>query len=750
MYAAALTDMFDEPGTLTLGQVSPTVTAGISTGDYNGYIDEVRVWSRTHNPTVITENFRVTVTDSTADVTHNWNFNEGVGMTAYEKISKQNMVPVSVAEAPKWVKSTLDLSQKHELDSPKMTQTDETNAEVLAEAQSMCSNLIGEFSLNAVHSDMDTLMTVYEALCVQEMVSSNDTEQVAAVLASMADLYTTLTNTTDSPIQSLCNVVQSLSNYIGAGGDQCQSCNFGDFDDNGDCVCLDSHWGASCDDICPVADLGACNHHGVCNMASGYCDCHPRHYAGDSTVEDFWKAHLAGNSTAVANAQYACNNCSGDWVGKSCEFAKSEPVSQSTGMAYGSYVTTFDGLSMALSTPGTYTLSNSGDVEVQALFLPCPGDHTCRLLTELAMASGSSSVHIQHAPDGGNVTVIIKEDGAVTDSLLFPTEQSFGPVSVKWTVEPYIEISSGGSSFIAYDTPIGLVTNAKVSGSGSNTGVFGNTADGWLESVKCPNTASELAADDVTIKYAGDCIREKYMSAASFIDNKYANDSLTSAGYSLLLSGGTDFTATGLTVEQGVTDVTFGVWVNHQSTSLRRSVNSFTIATIDVGTTDIVLRVDGGQVVVDWGSTYTTGIDFLADTWQYLSFTWATDGLAAVYLIGDDTVQSKDPLDGLLHAGSTVNLQSIAMTSSSSDNLLVDCFRSWKTRKSLSEADDDSTTYCGITSATDTNLMLSIPFDDGNGTTLTVYSYDTDENAVPGTIVATTNATIANIPVDGK
>ncbi|WAR26299.1 hypothetical protein MAR_012003 [Mya arenaria] len=744
VYAAEIPDVFGGPGTLTLGQVTPGLSASISAGDFNGFIDEVRVWSRRHNPSVITENFRITVTDTTSDVSHSWNFNEGTGMSAYEHFSGSAMVPVSVAEAPKWVKSTLDLSQKQEFDIPQMTSSDTQNAEALAAAVDTCSNLIGEFSLNAVSSDMDTLMSVYEALCVQEIVNSNDTEQAAAIMASMADLYTSLTNSTDSPIQGLCNVIESLSSYIGAGGANCTSCNFGNFNEDGVCVCLDSHWGNSCDTICPVTDNGACNSHGVCDTVSGECNCHPRHYSGESTVEDYWKKFISGESLSV-DAEYACGICSGDWVGKECAFAKATSTATEllTGMAYGSYLTTFGGMSFVHVSPGTYTLLKTDTVEVQALFIPCIGDNACRTMTELAMTSGTDSVHVQHSADGGNITVIVKEDGDI-EYLSYPTEESFGSIQVKWTEHLYIELKSQGSSFVAYDSPLGLITNAQVpSGQvSSNNGLLGNLGDDWVSDIKCPNDNDDLTEEDVTVAYAGECIRKKYMPGNSFIDHEYGSQRLTSGGYSLRLSNNTGFAVENLTVDTGISDISFGFWAKAESSSNKRSTSSFTVLTVDAGIADIVFRVDSGYLVLDWGSTYETGIVFTPNTWQYLALTWANDGLAAVYVITEDTVQSKDPLDGLLHVGSTVDVQSLYMTAPTADMVTVDCIRSWKERKSLSESDTDSKSYCGPTSQTDKTLMLAVPFDEGNGTDISVLIYDTDANAATGTVKATLNGLV--------
>ena len=68
-------------GKATLGQMLPSAT--LSTNDhlntFAGYMGEFRIYNRPHNPTVVTQNTFIDVTENTPDVQHAWNFdiNEG-------------------------------------------------------------------------------------------------------------------------------------------------------------------------------------------------------------------------------------------------------------------------------------------------------------------------------------------------------------------------------------------------------------------------------------------------------------------------------------------------------------------------------------------------------------------------------------------------------------------------------------------------------------------------------------------------
>lgn len=731
----SIQDVFNSGGTLTLGQLTPGLSASLAVGDFTGYIDEVRIWDRPQNPTVVTSNFRVTVDETTSDVSHFWNFNEGTGLTAFDGILGENMLPVNTLNQPRWVKSDLDLSTDQDLEAPTLTAQDEINAQTLQDAQDTCANLINQFSLNVVGSSMATLTTVYEALCVQELSTTNDTSQVAAVLASAADLYMGVDNTSTNPIQDLCNSV-GLATYVGASGSSCVSCVFGSVD-NGTCVCFDTHWGTSCDASCPTGDLGACNTYGVCNEATGVCNCHPRHYTDADSVQDFWRKQINSVSMGTSSS-YVCETCTGEWVGAACEFAKATPKSTSsyTGLAYGSYITTFDGVSFTHVTPGTYNMLKTGSNQVQALFLPCPGDVQCRYIQEIALTNGKSTINIQSNPDGGNMTVIV--DG---NEIFYPSTESASGLSVQWDNYPFIEVSFDGSSIAAHDSPQGLITYAQISSSHAknNEGMFGKADNDWVDDAKCSGDTDKTASD-MTIEYAGQCMTELYVPSLSIIaDENGEEPALATAGYSLYLSGSQELSITGFDVEQSLTMFTFSYWFKSEATSRKRSTASYTIMTVDVGATPVIFKVTSGYLEIEWDQTYTTDMAVNTFTWYYIVFTWSNDGSAYVFLITDQVVLEKS-LTGV-QVGATINMQTITMTASTSSPLTVDCMRSWTTTRTADQSNSDKDAYCGAV-GTDTSLMMVMSFDEGTGNTTSMTTYNTNSGSSSGTVSGSTSASI--------
>ena len=212
-------NIFVSGGSLTLGQVAPGLVVDLAVGDFKGYIDEVRLWSRPHNPTIIANNFRIVITDDTSDVSHSWNFNEGFGLTAREKKKGDNMIVVSVSDAPVWVTSDLILSLESDLDLPKLTTEDGILASVITTAQTTCNSLLTNFTTIISSSDSSNLAD-YTSLCISELTLTGDISQAAVILASAADEYMAAENTTVNPLEELCSSLESIDSY-------CSACEFG-------------------------------------------------------------------------------------------------------------------------------------------------------------------------------------------------------------------------------------------------------------------------------------------------------------------------------------------------------------------------------------------------------------------------------------------------------------------------------------------------------------------------------------------
>ena len=716
--------IFTSGGTLTLGQITPGLDVSITMGDFTGYIDEVRVWSRPHNPTVIEKYFRVTVTDGTSDVFHNWNFNEGFDFTAYNDRGVQNMVVIDSQNPPKWVSSSLDLTENDNLDIPKLTVKEGISAATLQEANDLCNDLMNDLTSSFTGTSVNGLNSIHNSLCVRESATTNERSQAEAIIAGYADLYMGAEDSATNPLQEMCHL-ESLTDYIGAGGENCEECYFGNVI-NDTCICHDTHWGTTCAIICPSGDLGGCNTFGVCDADIGICNCHPRHYSNSKTVSEFWISYLASSNLSMP-ASYACDICTNNWIGKDCEFAKSSK-SSNAGIIYGSYISTFDGVSLTHATPGVYTLIKSSSVNIQALFLPCLGTHTCRYLKEISVTVDSASLIIQHN-SGTNITLRLQGE-----NLTYPITQSSGGIDVEWTEQEFIKVSFKSSKLIFFDSNFGLVVTSNIQSdiARNNRGLFGSADGTWINDIQCDSETGTLNENEITGTYVGQCIRSDYIPNTGdvIIAHEYGSEKLSSGGHALALSTGQSFTVSGFTLSPSDDSFTLGFWSKSKTTSRKRSTSSYSLLSVDVGTQNLILQVNAGILEINWDTTYPSSLTINPDIWYYISLAWqSSDGTMTIYLMTEFTSESSSI--AAVNVGATISVEQISISATSSASLTIDCLRLWSKTKTDKETGEDMHAYCSAIES-DKTLMLSIPFDEGEGATSSMTIYDTTSGMESG------------------
>ena len=711
--------VFASGGTLTLGTLTPGLNVAIAMGDFTGYIDEVRIWSRPHNPTIITQNFRVVINSDTADVSHSWTFNEGIGLTAKEDRNGQNFIVDDALNPPSWQKSDIDLSSDKDLNAPVMTTELPISLDELQAAMAQCDNLIEAFSLSTGSTDIDGMLEAFKALCYQEVSSSNDTSQAESILASLGELSQTVSNETESPLASMCNDVLTLSDYIGYSGDSCTECVFGTVTNDG-CECFETHWGTACDNICPVGRLGACNTYGVCDSSVGGCNCFSRYHGTQTTAVMYWQNTLT-STTIVKTANYSCDTCADGWLGSDCHFAKAVGTSTKffIGFAFRSYITTLDGISLTFITPGVYRLLQTTNIEIQVLFVPCLGDHLCRYIQEISFKDSKSVISIQHVA-GGNLTIVC--DGEI---LEYPTTKSSSGMSLDWSyMFSYPRITFGGSSVLVFNSTQGLVSAFKVtsSESESSTGLLGNSDGNWVSDLNC-ETGSQIVDENLmTGTYAGECVKSRYTPTADelFIQHEWGANSLTCAGFILHLETET-LTLTGYPIQTGLTKFTLTFWIRIISTFATSNSTQISLLLTNTGTHNLEFISNNGILEIHWNQTYVTNKVFVTDKWTYTVLTWSDDGAWNVYLITDDEVLFYSGPSAFI--GSTIDLGDVTVTGTPSRNIEIDYIRAWSKTKTLEEAVADMKVY---TKDYSTGLLMAMVLDEGSGLTPAVLTFDAD------------------------
>ena len=724
--------VFTTGGTITLGTLTPDLDVAIAMGDFVGYIDEVRIWSRPHTPTIVTQNWRVIINWDTADVSHSWTFNEGTGLTASESRKGEHFVVDNALNPPKWSKSDLDLSTDEHIKAPIMTTELPITLAELQDAMEECGLLIDAFSLSTGSSSIDDIVAAFEALCVQELTENNDTTQADSILASAAELFQIVNNQSETPLASMCNDVSSLGDYIGYSGDNCTACVFGTVTDSG-CECFDSHWGTACENACPIGPLGACNTYGVCNSTAGHCECFSRYQGSGMSAVSYW-SNFISSGNALTNSNYSCEVCADGWLGSDCYFAQATGLSTNTfvGFVHGSYITTLAGISMTLVTPGVYNLFETNTVKIQGLLMPCEGSHLCRYLQEIAFKDAQSVISIQYVEDG-NVTVVF--DG---ETLEYPTSQSSSGMSLDWSyMFEYPRIKFGGSSVLVYKSLQGLVSAFKIASSEANSaeGLLGNSDNDWVSDLNCAVDGVTIADEDLMSgSYSGECIRQRYTPSTDevFIHHDQGTDSLTSGGYMLHLDNHT-LTVSDYPIQTDLPKFTLGFWTKAVSNSIsKRSTATYTILKTNTGSNDLEFIYNNGQLEINWDQLHETNKSLPQDTWTYIALTWGDDGAWNVYIVTEDeTHLYTGPSQNV---GGTISLGNITVEGTPATPIQVDYIQAWSDTKTLEEAVANMQTYSTDYSA---GLLMTLALDEGTGSEPTVLTFSSN-----GTVTST-NATIS-------
>ena len=304
-------DFITTGGKLYIGVLCPEIpTPSISTGTFDGYIDELRIWSRPYNPSVLVRNIRLLVSENTPDLSHSWTLNDGSGIVATETQTGQHMYVTDTTNPPTWVPSDLDLQTDFGLQSDNVTDTDPVSSTSTA----ACDTL---FQSSAVTSQLTGLDNVTNALYEQckTLVSTTGNDSIAEVLLlTLSALGADVNNLTSSPADGVCNDITTYSAYVASHGSSCAStCVFGT-SSSSSCTCDASHWGPDCSSSCQLGADGACNSQGSCDSVSGECTC-TRHWLGVTyTTLVYWNSYALSSSFSVMINSFACDSCSGGMV----------------------------------------------------------------------------------------------------------------------------------------------------------------------------------------------------------------------------------------------------------------------------------------------------------------------------------------------------------------------------------------------------------------------------------------------------
>ena len=379
-------DYFAPKGLLALAGWQPSRDgSGIQpTAFFVGFIDEVRIWTRSFHPAVILETWNRRVAVQTSDLAHMWIFAEGGGDLTRDVVANAKLrLGTKPWRSPEWYLSDLKLQGPFYKKSPSYTFG---RKDLETKANTFCDDVLqsGQFKTGCQNLGPG-VFEFYFRSCLQRISVTGSLYKSLDVIIAYADYCQVVNKLPTWPAKLLCN------DFPGEGfpdwfGPECnKKCIFGAKIPSDSCVCQRGYWGEDCSKVCPGGVSSPCNDHGTCDHVTGMCECH---------------ANWRGND---------CNQCSPNWTGSDCSvamiFLPYREVSVAVSFQGANYVT-FDGCSFSFVAVGMFHViqSHTVDFAVQVRQVPCHLQSVC--INAIAARMSETNITF-HAPyKVGNTPVI--------------------------------------------------------------------------------------------------------------------------------------------------------------------------------------------------------------------------------------------------------------------------------------------------------------------------------------------------------
>ena len=281
-----LPDIFPSGGTLSLGmwQIALSRDGIPPFRMFKGYIDRLVLWRRQFGPADIFRHSPYYLLNTEPYLGVMWNFDEGYGKYAYDKIFN---IKMRLPENP-WYVSTAGIT-RGDVAQDIAGEALFNNENFRSTAEDECEALLNTGALN---HECKTYTTAKEFHYIQCISSVGESGRISSAIDSVIYMSNQCEDREDAPASDnqLCNEFPDR-HYVNVYGDNCdQQCVYGKFDHYGSrtCVCDDEYWGEFCEKTCLVDIHGnICSNHGDCNKQTGDCIC-----------EWNWKGdHICGSCT---------------------------------------------------------------------------------------------------------------------------------------------------------------------------------------------------------------------------------------------------------------------------------------------------------------------------------------------------------------------------------------------------------------------------------------------------------------------
>ena len=661
---------FQSGGILVIGQwysVTPVPLPLLPNEPFIGSIDEIRIWNRITNPSLITSNWKLNAGLNTPDLAILWKLNEGIGSVAVDLIGGL-LLQFPDWNGPFWRITDEDYPIDAEKPLAYPYFPDDSFA---VEATSKCQEIfLSGYLHNSCIALGTAIIDIHYIQCLKDIAFHQDLGAAIEATISVADLAKTQLHLEEWPARYLCNSFPGWDFPYWIGPNCDIPCIFGRKNPykETECVCDRGYWGYGCTDVCLGGELSPCNDHGECNVTSGLCECH-RHWLGP-------QGHLN-------NSSYACSHCSPGWFGTDCSISTiNRTHTGGLTIFFGHlHFTTLDGASFHFGTPGMFYILTTHSTTVQVLLEPCHASIACREITEVVLHGRQVTLSVGISLEAETRELIVQQKSGLSWMAVEQPENGEGTAgSFKYTWYPshFINITSSTESIVIivalYSDSISLVVNTPEGISLEPVALSGTWDDNWINDINVGEFQQGTENDPDNWLQVNNSYFVANLASQNYCDRSLSPYFLIPTDDSYFVSDHAQvFTAAGYILRFKHNRVTFSNVVIKDLDQftlqcwLRIAVSSSSIQTLMFfeSDTSLAIQLDGDMVRVDIdGYVVSTNLVVRAGLWFHLSLSWRSfDGRVTVDLYASDQkvketsvvygIQSTKymNLSGMLHVG---------------------------------------------------------------------------------------------------
>ena len=399
-------DILPMHGKLAVGQWLPSSinTSVLPNSSFNAEIDELRIWSRRSNPSLIHRNSNINPTGSySSDLLHLFKFDNLSRHFVRDELTSMRFA------YHRWYPAMprfSDLGIDFQADKTRFE-----NRSLEEAAKSRCRALLFEGDIHRKCKALGYGTTSRHYIeCLEDIARSGNVTAAIHAVTSFVDRCESFLGLQDNLLKPFCRI--KLSDYFPTwSASSCsQSCVYGVWRENvrwhrngtsgteDKCVCEHGYWGDNCTNICPGGVLNTCNSRGVCDSSNGSCSCYGNRISSYPNRTDM----------------LPCSECLSGWKGAECSIAVKEQAASenvrnkiSNGglcTAYGNMqFTTFPGSSFSVDLQGMYLLAGNEKVQIYIISKACGLSLACRRIAEIFLVGRFGEASLTFANGKGKV-----------------------------------------------------------------------------------------------------------------------------------------------------------------------------------------------------------------------------------------------------------------------------------------------------------------------------------------------------------